>query len=33
MKTLNLKIQTDFDKKILHEFTIIVNADKDLNHK
>ena len=34
MKELKLKMQSDFDqKKILHWSTIIVNADKDLNHK
>ena len=33
MTKLNLEIQTDFDKLVLHKFTIIVNADKDLNHK
>ena len=33
MKKLKLKIQSDFDqKKILHWFTVFVNAEKDLNH-
>ena len=33
MKELKLKIQSDLTKKILYQFTIIVNADKDLNRK
>ena len=33
MKELKLKIQSDFDQKILHWFTTIVNTDKNLNHK
>ena len=33
MKELKLKIQSDFDLKILYQFTNFVNADKDLNHK
>ena len=33
MKEFKLKIQSDLTKKILYQFTIIVNADKGLNRK
>ena len=33
MKELKLKIQSDLTKKILYQFAVIVNADKDLNRK
>ena len=33
MKELKLKIQSELTKKILYQFTIIVNADKELNRK
>ena len=33
MKELKLKIQSNLTKKILNQFKIIVNADKDLSRK
>ena len=30
---IKVKNTIRFDKKILYQFTIIVNLDKDLNHK
>ena len=33
MKELKFKIQSDSELKIIHSLTVIVDADKDLNHK
>ena len=33
MQEVKIKIQSNFDQKKLHYFSIIVNVDKDINHK